>query len=90
MSLSFPSRPSTFNFDRGAVCFAADSGGKAVQCCVSEEALQDHCGATGGVTEDLIAAYERCSAQVQTVASAKYDRGETEFDGSILVRTADL
>ena len=74
---------------RQGLCFAMSSAGDTIGVLVSHEALR----ATGGpalVTGTYKAQFEANRALLEQVASDKFDRGQIEPDGSILITAADL
>jgi hypothetical protein len=70
----------------GDVRFAAYDEDKRVVCVVSQEALQDYCDAA---TLGSMGAYEAYSGDIQAIASARYEGGLIEPDGTVIVRSAD-
>jgi hypothetical protein len=65
----------------------SSGGGKAVRAWVSIEAIQDfNAGLGGGPITQFAGGRERFAE----IASAKFDAGEVEPDGSVRVTSADL
>jgi hypothetical protein len=86
--LSFPEKEARYNFDRGVVVFWAEDGKKRVRCAISREALDDHFG--GDAKPNKEEAFQEHREAIEPAARRKYLAGDTEEDGSILIRTGDL
>ena len=78
----------TRHFDLGGISFKANVDGKPLACRVSEEALQDHFGAVGGVT--LEQAFDSNRDRIERIAESMIAAGRVEPDGKLLIRTADV
>jgi Fic family protein len=72
---------------RGAI-FWGEDGAKRVRCIISREALDDHFSDRGRMRPD--AAFPAHRTEIEAIANRKYARGQTEPDGSIIIRTGDL
>jgi Protein of unknown function (DUF1488) len=82
-----------FHPDVDGIYFGMNDGTKTVTCMVTYEALQDWVrGAPLAAPEqnECVAIFTEERSQIESVASAKYDAGRAEPDGSVRVRTRDL
>jgi transcriptional regulator with XRE-family HTH domain len=70
------------------VTFWGQDGAARVRCMISREALDDHFSERGRLRPN--AAFEKHRPQIEAFARRKYLLGQTEPDGSILIRTGDL
>jgi hypothetical protein len=86
--LTFPDTAARYNFDRGVVVFWANDGKKRVRCAISREALDDHF--EGDKTKNQEEAFQEHRQTIEQEVRRKYLAGDTEADGSILIRTGDL
>jgi hypothetical protein len=86
--LTFPDTAARYNFDRGVVIFWANDGKKRVRCAISREALDDHF--EGDKTKNKEEAFQEHRQTIEQEVRRKYLAGDTEADGSILIRTGDL
>lgn len=86
--LTFPDKEARYNFDRAVVVFWAEDGRRRVRCAVSREALDDHFG--GDKTRNKEEVFQEHRQRIEQEARRKYLAGDTEPDGSILIRTGDL
>ena len=85
--LRFPEPEDRYDFDRGVVMFWGDDGETRVRCAISEEALDDH---FRGDDKDKLEVFRANRQPIEQEARRKYLNGETEPDGSVLIRTSDL
>ena len=85
--LRFPEREEKYDFDRGTVIFWGQDGETRVRCAISREALDDH---FRGDDKDKLEVFSANRQAIEQEARRKYLDGETEPDGSLLIRTADL
>ena len=85
--LRFPERQQNYDFDRGVVMFWGQDGETRVRCAISSEALDDH---FRGDNKDKVEVFRANRQAIEQEARRKYLAGETEPDGSVLIRTADL
>jgi len=85
--LRFPEPRETYDFDRGAVKFWGQDGKARVWCAISEEALDDHFRGDG---KDKLEVFRANRQAIEQEARRKYLNGETEPEGSVLIRTTDL
>jgi len=85
--LRFPERDEKYDFDRAVVIFWGQDGETRVRCAISREALDDH---FGGDHRDKTEVFRANRQAIEQEARRKYLVGETEPDGSVLIRTGDL
>ena len=85
--LRFPAPEERFVFDREVVLFWGQDGKTRVRCEISREALDDD---FGGDHKDKLEVFRDNRQVIQQEARLKYLAGETEPDGSVLIRTGDL
>lgn len=70
------------------VTFWGQDGEKRVLCRISRAALDDHFSEHDRLRPD--AAFRKYRRDIEALARRKYLLGQTELDGSILIRTGDL
>jgi hypothetical protein len=58
-----------------------------VRCEISQEALDDHFGGDG---KDKVEVFRANRKAIEEIARRKYLAGQTEPDGSVLIRTVEL
>jgi len=58
-----------------------------VPCEISQEALDDHFGGDG---KDKVEVFRANRKAIEEIARRKYLAGQTEPDGSVLIRTVEL
>ncbi len=85
--LRFPEREERFDFDRAVVTFWGQDGENRVRCAISGEALDDH---FQGDNKDKLGVFMANRQAIELKARRKYLDGETEPDGSVLIRTGDF
>jgi Fic family protein len=85
--LTFPDKEHRTDATRGAI-FWGEDGKKRVRCIISREALDDHFSDGDRLRPD--AAFQAHRAEIEAFANRKYARGQSEPDGSIIIRTEDL
>jgi transcriptional regulator with XRE-family HTH domain len=86
-TLVFPDEE--FQLDRSVgVTFWGQDGEKRVRSLISREALDDHFSEGDRLKPD--AAFRKRRQEIESLARRKYLRGQTEPDGSVLIRTLDL
>jgi len=85
--LRFPKPEERYDFDRGVVTFWGHDGETRVRCAISEEALDDH---FRGDDKDKLEVFRANCRAIEQEVQRKYLNGETEPDGSVLIRTGDL
>ena len=85
--LTFPAPQEIFVPERGLVFFYGQDGDAWVRCYITKDALDDHFLADGKDKLDVFRAHRQA---IEHEVRRKYIAGDTEVDGSILVRTDDL
>jgi Fic family protein len=85
--LNFMEGGERYVFDREVVMFWGRDGEKRVRCEISREALDDHFGGDGKDKVEVFSAHRRA---IEDIARRKYLAGQTEPDGSVLIRTLEL
>src|SRR6267154_853344 len=85
--LTFPAPKESFIFERDIVFFYAQDGEACVRCAVSREALDDHFPGDG---KDKLEVFRANRQDIEQEVRRKYVAGDTEVDGSILIRSDDL
>lgn len=85
--LHFLAGGETFVFDRDVVVFWGQDGKNRVRCEISREALDDHFGGDG---KDKLEVFRANRRVIEQEARRKYLAGQTEPDGSVLIRALEL
>ncbi len=85
--LDFLEAGEKYVFDRRGVVFWGQDGETRVRCEISGEALDDHFGGDG---KDKLEVFRANRRTIEQEARRKYLAGQTEPDGSVLIRTLDL
>jgi hypothetical protein len=85
--LRFPAQEERYDFERGVVMFWGQDGEIRVRCAISREAIDDHFQGDDKDKQEVFRANRRA---IEQEARRKYLAGETEPDGSVLIRTGDL
>src|SRR2546428_3059026 len=85
--LTFPAPQETFVFERDIVFFYGQDGEAWVRCAISREALDDHFHGDG---KDKLEVFRANRQAIEQEVRRKYIAGDTEVDGSILIRPDDL
>ena len=85
--LEFPAPEERYIFDREVVVFWGQDGSKRVRCEISRQALDDH---FHGDNKDKLEVFRANRKAIEEKARGKYVTGQTEPDGSILIRTLEL
>lgn len=85
--LTFPEPEAKYIFDRAVVVFWGQDGQKRVRCAISREALDDHFKGDG---KDKVEVFQANRPAIEQFTRGKYLAGDTESDGSVLIRTGDL
>jgi Protein of unknown function (DUF1488)/Fic/DOC family len=85
--LKFPEPEARYDFDRMAAIFWGQDGKTRVRCAISREAIDDH---FHGDEKDKLEVFTANRQAIELKARQKYLDGETEPDGSVLIRTGDL
>jgi hypothetical protein len=86
--LKFPAPEERYDFDRGVVIFSGQDGETRVRCAISREALDDHF--PGNDNKDKREVFRANRRAIEHEARRKYLAGETEPDGSVLIRISDI
>jgi len=84
--LEFPAPGESFVFDHEVVVFWGQDGKTRVRCEISREALDDDFHGDG---KDKLEVFRANRRAIEQEARRKYLAGDTEADGSILIRTGD-
>lgn len=74
MNIIFPNVEPVYTVST-TVAFPAEVDGEKAMCEISEEALQDHFGATTAAVADLIGAFKSHRATIEDAARRKYAPG---------------
>jgi fido (protein-threonine AMPylation protein) len=85
--LTFPEPKESFVFERDIVFFYAQDGEACVRCAITREALDDHFPGDG---KDKLEVFRANRQAIEQEVRRKYIAGDTEVDGSILIRSDDL
>lgn len=86
-TLIFPDEDYRYSTTEG-VSFWGQDGDTRVLCKISREALDDHFSERDRLRPD--AAFRKHRRDIEALARRKYLLGQSEPDGSILIRTGDL
>lgn len=89
-AISFPEKVERFDFDRDIVLFPGQTADGEITCAISAEALRDHFGARGLTERALLSAFRARRDEIEAATRRKYEAGQKENDGSVLVRSSDL
>jgi hypothetical protein len=91
MPLTATGDPGHHHFASETVHFYMNDGDRRVRCGISRLALEVLEPELPPTKEGRIQAFQRHRRRIERVASAKFDRGQLEPDGStVLLRAADL
>jgi fido (protein-threonine AMPylation protein) len=85
--LTFPDQREKFVLDRQVVLFFGEDGKNRVRCAISRQALDDDFGADRRDKEEV---FRENRKLIEDAARKKYHAGDTETDGSILIRSGEL
>jgi fido (protein-threonine AMPylation protein)/ketosteroid isomerase-like protein len=85
--LTFPAPQEIFISQRDIVFFYGQDGEAWVRCAISREALDDHFQGDG---KDKLEVFRANRQAIEEEVRRKYVSGDTEVDGSILIRSDDL
>jgi len=85
--LQFSPTDENYVFDREVVVFWGQDGDKPVRFEISREALDDH---FHGDNKDKLEVFRANRHAIEEIARRKYLAGQTEPDGSVLIRTLEL
>lgn len=70
--------------------FLAERGGEKITCRLSLEALHLQAGLQGSDMSAVLLAFNEARDVAEEIAIHKYENGQLEPDGSVLVRAADF
>jgi hypothetical protein len=87
--LPLPTR-GTHHFASDIVHFYMDDGDRRVRCGISRLALEVLEPELPQTKEGRMQAFQKHRRRIERAASAKFDRGELEPDGTVFLGTADL
>ena len=90
MTLSFPIKFRTWVNADTSMSFSGEDGGKEVTCRVSGDALTECLGAIAAKAEPAYRAFDCHRARLEEIATKKFEAGQTEKDGTILIGPNDL
>jgi len=85
--LTFPAPKESFVLERDIVFFYGQDGEAWVRCAISGEALDNHFQGDG---KDKLEVFRANRPVIEQEVRRKYISGDTEVDGSILIRSDDL
>jgi len=85
--LTFLAPMESFVFERDMVLFYGQDGHAVVRCAITREALDDH---FHGDSKDKIEVFRANRPSIEQEVRRRYLAGDTELDGSILIRSGDL
>jgi hypothetical protein len=85
--LTFPEQEERYIIDRGVVAFSGRDRQTRVPVAITREALDDHFGSDG---RDKLEVFRGNRRAIEDLAREKYLAGDTEADGSVLIRTMDF
>src|SRR5215470_8810324 len=85
--LTFPAPMESLVFGRDLVLFYGQDGEAVVRCAIAGEALDDHFGEGG---KDRLEVFKANRHSIEQEVQRRYLAGDTELDGSILIRAGDL
>lgn len=80
----------TFDPKDNVVEFPARSADQRITCRLSLEALQRHVGLDSADTAAVLQAFSEARDTAEEIAIHKYESGQIEPDGSVVVRAADF
>ena len=86
-ALTFPAPMESVVFGRDMVLFYGQDGEAVVRCAISGEALDDHFQGSG---KDRLEVFRANREPIEQEIRRRYLAGDTELDGSILIRLGDL
>lgn len=79
---------STRDIGVGGISFKAIVDGQTISCKVSDEALQDHFGASAGVSCDR--AFKVNQLRIENVARDLINAGQVDSRGVLIIRSGDV
>lgn len=90
LDLTFNNPPPHYDFSRDLVSFAGEAAGRAVQCAISREALDDHFGPDGRSNAERVEKFLENRSFIEQLARAKYLSWPVEEPEAVLVKTMDV
>jgi len=85
--VTFPAPNESLVFGRDLLLFYGQDGGAVVRCLITGEALEEHFQGRG---KDKLEVFRANRQPIEQESRRKYLAGDTELDGSILIRSGDL
>jgi hypothetical protein len=85
--LTFPAPMESILFGRDMVRFYGQDGEACVRCAITGQALEDHFHGGG---KDRLEVFRANRPPIELEVRRRYFAGDTELDGSILIRSGDL
>ena len=85
--LTFPAPMESCVFGRDMVLFYGQDGEACVRCAITNEALDDHFHGDG---KDKLEVFRTNRQPIEQEVRRRYLAGDTELDGSVLIRSGDL
>lgn len=80
----------SYDPDHQIINFATQRGGERVVCRLSLDALHAQVGLEGADTGAVLSAFSEARDVAEEIAIHKYENGQIEPDGSVLVRAKDF
>jgi hypothetical protein len=80
----------TYDPDDNVVNFPAQGGGQRINCRLSLDALQRHVGLESSDMNAVLHAFNEARDAAEEIAIHKYENGQIEPDGSVVVRATDF
>lgn len=80
----------TYDPDDNVVNFPAEGGGQRINCRLSLDALRNHVGLQSSDTHAVLTAFSEARDAAEEIAIHKFESGQVEPDGSVIVRATDF
>jgi hypothetical protein len=80
----------TYDPEDSVVKFPADRGGQRIDCRLSLDALHSHVGLESSDTNAVLLAFSEARDAAEEIATHKFESGQIEPDGSVIVRATDF
>lgn len=80
----------TYDPEDNVVNFPASGGGQRINCRLSLDVLRSHVGLQSLDTHSVLQAFTEARDAAEEIAIHKYESGQVEPDGSVIVRPADF
>jgi hypothetical protein len=91
IDLTFSDEPVRYDFERDVATFIGEALGRRVRCAISREALDDHFGATTGLTnEQRLRKFLQNRSVIERMATEKYLNWPIEEPETVLIKTTDV